>query len=394
MLEKLDPFQLLVVGAIGTAIGMFLRPLAERLVELIFVRKPAFAFKPAVIRNSWVLDVEPLNSTAEKRRPLSVRFDGSNIRDIGKLKDKRTISWRVDLSEIEGLPKHLKTNGSAEIQFFFSPDRTSEKMKIGFESGTILSKGRAAFEIDTIADFISSIKSDRRVVVKNSKINVTDGSKLSSDSIRWESVWDGKELHIENLSNIEFIGVDAALIAEPRYAWVLHFQHCNNITIRNLAVGHLNLGSCQGGVIKFDKCSGIRIENCDLYGSGTYGLEFDNCDEIEVLSTQIHDCTYGILQMRDCSNALFSNCHFHKNKEFDLCTFAGKIDVVSFRNCTFVQNSSRSFLFCLKEANESGLGVEVWQSTFDSNSCRQFVDDPRKFFEKDNRHTGNQWSQP
>jgi Right handed beta helix region len=397
MLEILDPLQVLVIGAIGTVVGMFLRPLAERFVERIFLRKPAFAFRPIIIRDSWTLDVEPLNSTASKPKPLSISFDGWIVRDVGKLQDKRAIRWHIDLSEIEGLSEHLKANGRVEIQFFFDADRMSEKMKIGFagndDSPPVSSEGRRSVTVNSVDDFIKGVGSDRRIVIKNSEINVTGGFPLISESALWEAVFDGKELHIANLADVEFIGIDSKLMAEPRYAWVLHFRHCYNIAIRNLIVGHLSSGYCQGGVIKFESCRGIRIENCDLYGSGTYGLEFSNCEEIEVVSTQIHECTYGILQMRDCTNALFSNCRFYQNKEFELCTFAGKIDAVTFRGCTFDQNTSRYNLFSLKGINEPGLGVEVWDSIFNKNTCPQLVDDRQFFSEIDNRYFDNQWAQ-
>ena len=87
----------------------------------------------------------------------------------------------------------------------------------------------------------------------------------------WSDQFDGKELDIAGMSNltIEGEGDMAGIIVEPRYAYVLSFFNCKDITLRNLTLGHTDSGYCQGGVVAIRGCQNTVIEGCDLYGCGT-----------------------------------------------------------------------------------------------------------------------------
>jgi len=158
-----------------------------------------------------------------------------------------------------------------------------------------------------------------------------------------------------------------------------------------LAIGHLTSGYCEGGVIKFVNCSGVKITGCDLYGSGTYGFEFDGCSDIDVDKTTVRDCSYGILRISNSSSVTFTDCKFANNREFDLCTFAGKIEQVMFRKCAFERNFSRDDFFHLGSVTQMGSGVFVWDCAFTDNDCARLQDESGFFSESRNRYIGNAW---
>lgn len=217
---------LIVVGGIGAAVGMFLRPFADKYVERVFARRPAFAFRPFIVRESWVLTIEPLNRMARKRRPLSIRFQSSVVPKLGILENGGTLQWKVDLSKIEGATQYLMAHTEAELQFFFDPSKMSEKMKVAFDPTSKLQppadKTHAHRLVQTTKDFIENIASRRRIVVRPVELNLTRAFPARTEAVRWESVFDGKELCIVDVASLEIEGLQSKLLAEPRYAWVLN----------------------------------------------------------------------------------------------------------------------------------------------------------------------------
>jgi Right handed beta helix region len=234
-----------------------------------------------------------------------------------------------------------------------------------------------------------SLRSRGRIVVRPVELNLTRAFPTVTEVTCWESVFDGRELCIVDVANLEIQGLQSKLLAEPRYAWVLNFRNCHNIALRNLCIGHLSPGYCQGGVLRFDSCAGISIVNCELFGCGTYAVELTECERVEVLGTTMRDCTYGIMQMKNCTNVVFSDCRFAENEKFDLCQFFGKMDRVLFKNCLFEENKSDRSFFSFKGVTKPGLGVSVRESTFRDNQYKSLSDDKEGFFfsEHDNAFT-------
>jgi hypothetical protein len=387
--------QTILVGAIGAGAGMIAKPVAERLVDRIFNRKPVFAISPHVLRNDWIIKVEPVNSSARRKKPLNLSFKSGISLGVGIL-NKEQLSWTIDLSKLDLIRDELTTNTFAELQLFFNPSQMSEPIRITYKPGaapqTITSPSTVS--VSSIKSFIQAISSRRKISLINTEIQITDGFPVGSDNVGWTSVFDGKEINISNVSDFEIIGESAALLAQPRYAWVLSFSNCRDLTFNNLTMGHLTAGYCQGGVIRFQNCSGVAIRGCDLYGSGTYGFEFLDCTDINIENTTVRDCSYGILKIANSSSVTFTDCYFGNNREFDLCIFEGRIEQVMLRKCTFERNFSNDSLFSLEGITGMGSNVYVWDCSFLDNHCKQFEDKSGFFSESRNRFVGNSWQQP
>jgi len=167
----------------------------------------------------------------------------------------------------------------------------------------------------------------------------------------WETVHDGKELLVHNVPELGLHGSRSRILAEPRYAWVLNFRDCRSLSLRNLVIGHTEPGYCQGGVLRFENCSDVIIEKCELFGSGTYALELQDCDNFEICDSLIRDCTYGIGNFRNISAVTFRNCDFRDNRQFDLLNFAGAANKVMFKSCNFRGNHSSGYLFNFSALN-------------------------------------------
>ena len=89
------------------------------------------------------------------------------------------------------------------------------------------------------------------------------------------SEFSGMEMNIIHLNNLEIVGAGEErpkIVIEPHYSNVLTFTNCNGITLRHLEIGHTEEGYCTGGVLNFNNCKNIKIDDCDLYGCGTEGI--------------------------------------------------------------------------------------------------------------------------
>ncbi len=160
-----------------------------------------------------------------------------------------------------------------------------------------------------------------------------------------ESRFDGRQLTLKNIANLTIDGGSGAeIVVEPRYANVLTFLNCKNITLRNLTLGHTDEGYCEGGVLYLDNCENVKLDNCDLYGCGTMGIEAYNTSELRCARTTIRDCSYGIMELVNTNNVNFIDCRFVRCREFGLVEIRGEQSYnIDFRRCYFAENKGLLF---------------------------------------------------
>lgn len=160
-----------------------------------------------------------------------------------------------------------------------------------------------------------------------------------------ESRFDGRQLTLKNIANLTIDGGNGAeIVVEPRYANVLTFLNCKNITLRNLTLGHTDEGYCEGGVLYLDNCENVKLDNCDLYGCGTMGIEAYRTHELRCARTTIRDCSYGIMTLVDTNDAQFIDCRFVRCREFGLVEIRGEQCYnIDFRRCYFAENQGLLF---------------------------------------------------
>ena len=247
----------------------------------------------------------------------------------------------------------------------------------------------------TAEQFLNALGSNRNVLVaKNTEINLTpilnDQSNFRTRFKMWmpdvsggvaggretvvsEEVFDGRQLTLVNMKQLVIEGEqNSRIVVEPRYAFCLNFVDCNNCTVRNLTIGHTEGGYCQGGVIGMKRGWRNMVADCDLYGCGTYGLELDGTNSFSIYSSRIHDCTYGIMQLRDCEAVSCTHCDFFNNREYSLIESRGCVGVV-FEDCRFFANWGDATLFSF-DREFTLLGCAVYHPTENlgtMNLCEQ-----------------------
>lgn len=171
-----------------------------------------------------------------------------------------------------------------------------------------------------------------------------ESENLTGQNIVSEEVCDGRQLCIVGYSDIKIEGqANSRIVVNPRYAFCIDFVNCNNISLRNLIIGHTEGGNCEGGVIGTKGGDAIYIFNCDLYGCGTYGLQLEDTRRFSMYSSNIHDCTYGIMTLNNIDTATFDDCDFYRNREFTLVD--SRNSTIAFSRCHFYENNPGSLLF-------------------------------------------------
>ena len=185
---------------------------------------------------------------------------------------------------------------------------------------TIDRSGTNEIHIKTADEFVASIASDTTIYIDVPQIDLTECSDYgegASDELWkpdfgnnmyvWYKCYDGYELCIGNVSNFHIVGGE--IITQPRYANVLNYISCSNVTLENVKLGHSpEQGQCMGGVLNIEKSEGIILENCDLYGCGILGISARDVKNIHVQNTLIHDCSFGAATLEETDSTVFLGC--------------------------------------------------------------------------------------
>lgn len=177
--------------------------------------------------------------------------------------------------------------------------------------------GAKEVHVSTADEFIAALASDTVIYIDVPQINLMDASgmgegaseafdrpQFAGEGWAWRNVYDGFELCIGKMNNLHIVGGE--IVTEPRYANVLSFYNCSNISLDGVKLGHTKeQGSCAGGVVYLDGSEDIIIESCDLYGCGIMGIETWNVKKLHVQNTLIHDCTLGAAMFNDSQDVTF-----------------------------------------------------------------------------------------
>ena len=191
------------------------------------------------------------------------------------------------------------------------------------------------------------------------------GSKYYGWNEAYDNGWELEIAGVENLT-IRAARAGAEIVTAPRYACVLAFVNCKNVTLDGFIAGHTDgPGFCTGAVLHMLGCRDMSVTGCDLYGCGTYGLELDKCRGVHALGTTIRDCSYGALYANACSDVLLDDCAVH-----GIEGYGGVFSFYSCHDCAVINSMVRSCtipsLAELHSARDIYMaGCEISRNSFD-----------------------------
>jgi hypothetical protein len=254
------------------------------------------------------------------------------------------------------------------------------------------SAAQKIIKVDNALSFLNAINSNTVIELAAGTYNLTAViEEISNESIALEDNYDGFQPNVFDVSNLTIRGKgEVTILLEPRYAWVMMFHNCNNLTLEGVTFGHTEQGYCMGGVLSFTECNNIVIKSCSLYGSGTVGINTNMCNNVNVINSEIHDCSYGLLYLYDSNNISFKKTIFRNTGEFNLIEIMNCKNV-NFEKCSFTDNFTNEYmphLFSIDENIWSGYtededmrskDILIKKCVFKNNKIQSFVNNDSNF---------------
>lgn len=186
-------------------------------------------------------------------------------------------------------------------------------------------------------ELIQAIGSNRRIILKPNLYQ-----------LRPELI--GKHLHlkvednqiwIEDVENLIIQGEDlrtSKIVIEDALSQVLSFRRSRQVTLESLEMGHVPPANtvCLGAVLGFFESSEIRVRNCLLFGSGSFGIWTENSHHLDVEDSVIKECSQGLLFLHDSHHLNFRKVTFVDN--VGGVNLSGESQYISFDQSQFINN--------------------------------------------------------
>ena len=260
-----------------------------------------------------------------------------------------------------------------------STDTQAPAAQTGKGSDALPEKAPAqVVEAATAEELLNAIAPDTQIRLTGRSYNLSHAlgyGNFSGDWYDWQDCYEGYELVIRDISNFSIVaekpGVE--IVTDPHYANVIRFDGCSGVTLRGFTAGHSEgPGFCTGAVLHFDRCKDVLVENCELYGCGTYGLELERCSDFRCADTVIRNCTYGASSVNGSSRVLVEDCTVY---EIENC-YNGVFWFIGSSDCAVLNTLVRSCTgCCLMQSDYSTvslLGCEIVRNSFEGMFSGQY----------------------
>lgn len=177
-----------------------------------------------------------------------------------------------------------------------------------------------SIRVTDVDEFLAAIGPDRTIVLDGELFDLSSASNYGSvggEYYYWSQTHDGPELVIQNVRGLSIRSASGeakstVLAALPRYANVLYFRDCDDLVLSGFTAGHTREpGSCAGGVLYFQNCDNVRTDDMRLYGCGILGVQASGCTSVDILRTEIYECSQGAGQFFQCDGLRFDGCDIH-----------------------------------------------------------------------------------
>ena len=171
-----------------------------------------------------------------------------------------------------------------------------------------------AVEVGTVDEFLAALAPGAIIALREGDYDLSRASSYGQENVKGNYSWDlipgGCQLNISQLSGLRLIGQgEVSILAQSRYAEVLHFTDCWDLSLEGLTLGHTQEpGNCAAGVLRLDGCEDVRLENCRLFGCGSMGITAWDCESLSVSNTRIDSCSSGAITANSCRDLRFEDC--------------------------------------------------------------------------------------
>ena len=253
---------------------------------------------------------------------------------------------------------------------------TSELYAGGSEKEEPVKDGEIA--VSTVEELLEAVRPGAKIILEPGRYDLSSfaeeaaaqGREFSKDGkeyVRLRECFDGVEIVIQGVKGLSIRAgsgdISATeLIVSPRYAAVLNFEDCDQLSLTGLTMGHTEQGYCMGNVISLSYCRGVVLDRLDLYGCGVYGLALDNgSGDVRISNSTIRDCSegpfsiqraVGVVEFIDCAlNGSEGPGYYYQPETSDL----------RFIRCSFGEEESNQWYFSEEATAEDCQWSEITQ---------------------------------
>ena len=251
-------------------------------------------------------------------------------------------------------------------------------------------QGAKSVSVSNVDELLAAIAPDTTINLEPGIYNLSEAALYGKvDSSRYYS-WNsngfsyGYELRINGVDGLSIKGIDAELVTTPRFAYVLAFVNCDNVSIEGVRIGHTEAAeACEGGVVLLDHCDNAQIAGCKLYGCGTTGVEMTEGKGLTITDSDIYHCSNAGVYFTSSKELKMENCRIFDCGSGDMYGNAAAAFVVydgsdiTVDNCEIWYNYLDSIVEGrMKNAVFSNLGIEGnhLNSGFDCSGDVSFKD--------------------
>lgn len=196
--------------------------------------------------------------------------------------------------------------------------------------------------VNSAQALFDAIGNDTEIILEQGEYDLTK-IQGGSEYAKVNTFDDQTSIIIANVKNLILNGKSAEgthLFTSSPYVPVIRIENSNNIELRGIRIGHdVEKGMCEGAVIQTEGVVYMQIINCDLYGSGTRGLESKYSSHIVMENSIIRECTYGILTLDNTFDCGFYSCQMYDNQHYDMVELLNAAQIV-FEKSAFRNNHS------------------------------------------------------
>jgi len=182
----------------------------------------------------------------------------------------------------------------------------------------------AGVEVSTAEELLGAISPNATITLEAGQYDVSTLFGLESPYIQWK--YDSYDLNektlvisgVNNLTLQAAPGAEVEIVTPWRFAEVLSFSNCSDISLIGIKAGHTVTGDyeCDEGVVSFNNCTNITVENCYFYGCGSVGINMSHCRGVSIKDTIITDCSRAALIIDNSKDIEFSNCRLIDNRAY------------------------------------------------------------------------------
>ena len=168
--------------------------------------------------------------------------------------------------------------------------------------------------VSSVDELLAAIAPNTTIVLREGDYDLSTASDYGDENhrgyYRWELVYGGCALIVSNVSGLRLIGSGQVnLLARPRYAEVLSFRECWDLSLEGLTLGHTTEpGGCSAGVLNLSDCDDVELSACRLFGCGSMGITATNCRSLAVRESTIDSCSDGAVTASGCRDIRLEDC--------------------------------------------------------------------------------------